>query len=218
MTVLIVAEDELQDLTSGLGPETYFRVFADTGSIRALECISRDRPGVVVLERAFVGTPRGASLVHAIKTDRGLADTQIRVISSADEYVRLVGQTEPEAVLDAAMPGEPLPADYLGTRAAPRHKLPPGVVVRVAGIQSTLVELSGTGAQVVGATRLRLKQHVRVVMGTQPDVVHCSGVVVWVRYELQGRKGPSYRAGVRFVDADPQAIEDFVLRHARDRE
>ena len=117
-TILIVAEDEVQTVKSEPGVETHIRVFADTDALRALQCISRDRPRVVMLGRAFVDSPRGAALVNAIRSDRTLANTQIRVISRASDYVGLVRRTEPQAALDDAKPGEPLPADFLGTRGA----------------------------------------------------------------------------------------------------
>ncbi len=211
--ILIVAEDEVQTVKSEPGFETNIRVFADTDSIRALQCISRDRPRVVVLGRAFVDSARGAALVNAIKTDPTLANTQIRVISRASDYVDLVRQTDPQAVSDDAMPGEPLPADYLGTRGARRYRLQPDFDVRVDGHPTTLVDLSGTGARLAGSSVLRMKQRVRLVMGTAPEVVRCSGFVVWVSFEPQGKSAPLYTAGAQFIDADPRAIEDLALRH-----
>ena len=177
-TILIVAEDEVQTVKSEPGFKTNIRVFADTDAIRALQCISRDRPRLVVLGRAFVDSSRGAGLVNAIKTDRTLANTQIRVISRASDYLCLVRRTGPQAASDDAMPGEPLPADYLGTRRTRRYKLRPGVEVRVDGHPTTLVDLSGTGARLAGSTVLRMKQQVRFVIGTAPEVVRCSGHVV----------------------------------------
>ena len=212
-TILIVAEDEVQTVKSEPGFKTNIRVFADTDAIRALQCISRDRPRVVVLGRAFVDSSRGAGLVNAIKTDRTMANTQIRVISRASDYLCLVRRTGPQAASDDAMPGEPLPADYLGTRRTRRYKLRPGVEVRVDGHPTTLVDLSGTGARLAGSTVLRLKQQVRFVMGTAPEVVRCSGLVVWVSFEPQGKRAPRYTAGAQFIDADPRAIENLALRH-----
>ena len=212
-TVLIVAEDEVQTVKSEPAFEKNIRVFADSDAIRALRCISRERPRVVVLGRAFVDSARGAALVNAIKTDLTLANTQIRVISRASDYVGLIRETDPQAASDDAMPGEPLPADYLGTRGARRYKLRPGVEVRVDGHPTTLVDLSGTGARLAGSTVLRLKQRVRFVMGTAPEVVRCSGLVVWVSFEPQGKRAPRYTAGAQFVDADPRAIETLALRH-----
>ena len=213
VTVLIVAEDEAQAVTKELGVETNFRVFADTDAIKALQRITRDRPQLEVLGRAFVDTPRGAALVNTIKTDHTLANTQIRVISRAGDYVRLVRRTGPKAASDTAMPGEPLPSNYLGTRVARRYKLRPGLEMRVDGNPTTLVELSGTGAQVVASAALGLNRRVRLVMGKAPDIIRCSGVVVWVSFELRGESAPRYRAGVQFKDVDLEAVEAFILRH-----
>ena len=57
-TILIVSEDELQTAKSASGFETNTRVFAETDVVRALPCISRERPGAVVLGRAFVSSSR----------------------------------------------------------------------------------------------------------------------------------------------------------------
>ncbi|TDI24202.1 MAG: TIR domain-containing protein [Acidobacteria bacterium] len=215
LTILIGAEDEVQTVESDPDFDTNIRVFADTDAIRALRCISRERPRVVVLGRAFVGTLRGAALVNGIKTDRTLANTQIRVIRRVSDYLCLVRRTDPQAASDDPMPGEPLPADYLGTREARRYKLRPGFEARIDGNPTTLVELSGRGAQLVGSTVLRMEQRVRLVMGTAPEVVRCSAIVVWVSFEPQGKRAPRYRAGTQFIDADPKAIQDLLRRHLR---
>ena len=145
--------------------------------------------------------------MNAIKTDGTLTNTQIRVISKASDYLYLIRQTDPQLTSDDAMPGEPLPADHLGTRRARRYTLRPDFALRVDGNPTTLVEVSGTGARLVGSTMLRLQQRVRLVMGMPPEVVRCSGVVVWVSFEPRGKSAPRYRAGVHFIDTDFKAIE-----------
>ncbi len=215
LTIMIGAEDEVQTVESDPDFDTNIRVFADTDAIRVLRCISRERPRVVVLGRAFVGTLRGAALVNGIKTDRTLANTQIRVIRRVSDYLCLVRRTDPQAASDDPIPGEPLPADYVGTREARRYKLRPGFEARIDGNPTTLVELSGRGAQLVGSTVLRLEQRVRLVMGTAPEVVRCSAIVVWVSFEPQGKRAPRYRAGTQFIDADPKAIQDLLRRHLK---
>ena len=212
-TILIVSEDEVQAVKDEPGIETNIRVFADTDVASVLPCISRERPRALVLGRAFVGSSRGAALVNAIKTDHTLAATQIRVISRASDYLSLVRRTDPLAASDDAMPGEPLPADYLGTRQARRYKLRPGFKAQVDGNAATLVDLSGTGARLVGSTVLRLQQRVRLVLGSAPEAVRCSGSVVWVSFEPRGKRAPRYTAGAQFVDVNPKAIEDLALRH-----
>ena len=214
-TVLIVAEDETETVKMELGFQEEIHVFAHSDAIKAIQRITRDRPRLVMLARAFADTSRGAALVHTIKTDHTLANTQIRVISRAGDYGRLLRRTEPNAASEAALPGEALPSDHLGSRAAHRYKLQSDFELRVAGNLATVVELSATGVRVVGSTALRLNQRVRLVMGTAPDVVRCSGQVVWVTFEPRGRSTPRYRAGVQFIDTDPEAIEAFALRHKR---
>ena len=212
-TILIVAEDDDQAIKSEPGIDGNIRVFADTAAIRAMQVIARERPKMVVLGSEFVSSARGAALVNAIKTDSTLANTQIRVISRAIDYLRLVRDADPLAESDEELPGEPLPADYLGTRGARRYKLRPGIEVRVDGNPTPLVDLSGTGAQLLGSTVLRLQQRVRLMLSFPPEVVRCSGLVAWVSFEPQGKSAPCYRAGVHFIDADPKTIEVLVLRN-----
>ena len=90
--VLIVAENEAQAVKSEPGFETDIRVFADTDAIKARQLITRDRPRLVVLGRAFVDTVRGAALVNAIRTDQTLPDTQIRVLAQVSDYLDLVSE------------------------------------------------------------------------------------------------------------------------------
>ena len=212
-TILIVAEDEVQTVRNQPGFETNIHVFADSDSIKALQCISRDRPRVVVLGHAFVGSLRGAALVNAIKTDRTLANTQIRVISQASDYPGLVRQADPQVPPNDAMPGEPLPPDYLGTRGARRYKMRADLKVRVDGNPTTVVDLSRTGARLVGTTALRVKQRVSLVLGTEPEVVRCSGSVVWVWFEPRTDGVPRYTVGARLIDGKPEAIQDLARRH-----
>ena len=214
-TILVVAEDEVQTVKHELGDEANIRLFADSDSIKALRCIARDRPRMIALGQAFVDSLRGAALVNAIKTDRTLGNTQIRVISKASDYRCLVRQIDPQASATDAMPGEPLPADYLGTRGARRYRMRPDLKVRVDGNPTMVVDLSRTGARLVGSTALRTKQCVSLVMGTAPDVVRCSGFIVWVTFEPRTRGKPRYTAGAQLIDVKPEAIEGLALRHRR---
>ena len=81
-TVLIAAADLLPTLKQrSLDADSELLVFADTEALKALDAISRRRPGVVTLERAFAATPRGAALINRIKADPTLTGSEIRVVS-----------------------------------------------------------------------------------------------------------------------------------------
>ena len=81
-TVLIAAADLLPTLklrAAETGGELL--AFSDTEALRALDAISRRRPGVVALEQAFAATPRGAALINRIKADPTLGGSEIRVVA-----------------------------------------------------------------------------------------------------------------------------------------
>ena len=213
--VLIVAEDEVQAVKSVPGLETDIRVFADTDAIQALQLITRDRPRLVVLGRAFTDSERGAALVNVIRTDETLADTQIRVLGEASDYAYLVSrQAEAGFAPGTALPGEPLPADYLGTRRARRFKMDAAVRARLAGTPTSLVDLCRTGAHVLGPLALHPAQRVDLSLVDSEQDLKIAASVAWVFFEpARGDSPPRYRAGVKFIDADPEIIEAFAVRH-----
>ena len=212
---MVVAENEAQVVKSEPGFEADSRVFADTDAIKALQLITRDRPRLVVLGRAFVASERGAALVNAIKTDQTLADTQIRVIGQASDYLDWVSRrAEAGFAPGTGVPGEPLPADYLGARQAPRFRMDDAVEVRFGEKSATLVDLSRTGASVVGPIALRPSQRVLFSLVDSEQNLKITASVVWVFFEPARGDSPShYRVGMKFIGADPEIIEAFSVRH-----
>ena len=152
---------------------------------------------------------------HPISTDQTLADTQIRVLGQASDYLRLVSRRA-EAGLESgtAVPGAPSPPDYLGTRQARRFKMDAGVEVRLGGTPITLADLSRTGAYVVGPIALRPHQRIVLSLATSELDLNIAASVMWVIFEpRRGDRPPRYRAGVKFIDANTGIIEAFSVRH-----
>ena len=140
-------------------------------------------------------------------------------------------------------PGKPLPPEYNGTRAAQRVRIGEGLDVRVDGNPVTLVDLSPTGVQVCLTAVLRPRQRVRLVVVDGPSMFRFAASVVWVAFEprdaktrpiakswatsiawlpipppiswaYSARKGPAqYRAGLGFLDADPDILEALCVRY-----
>ena len=211
--ILIVAAEEAKALKTEPGFEQDIRVFADTEAFKALEAIARARPRVVVLGRAFVGTARGAELINAIRADHALANCQIRVLGQASDYLHLASRrAEAGLAPGTAVPGEPLPPDYLGTRLARRWEMRADLEARLNGEPATLVDLSETGAQVTVPVAVRPKERVRLALVDSEQRLHIAGSVVWASLE-RSRELPHYRAGLHFIDADPEAVEAFSARH-----
>jgi CheY-like chemotaxis protein len=226
---VIVAATNLTDgLRERLDTDGELLTFADTEPIQALQAILQQVPKLVVLERLFAATPRGAALINRIRQDPQLETVEVRVMSHSGDYVRNVTGTTSEDTgpsievvsasneTEALAPVPPPPdrqLDWHGTRRAPRFALRSGVRIQLDGNPVAVVDLSTIGAQVVSATILRPSQRVRVSVPTDNFVMRFRGLIAWAKFELPNPKEPPrYRAGVEFVDADAAAMGDYCER------
>jgi hypothetical protein len=221
--VVIAASNLMLSLRDRLADEGELLAFADTEPIQALQAILEQRPTLIVLERLFAATPRGAALINRIKTDPQLGRAEVRVMSHTGDYTRVVAKPAPTeaatvsmgsaaataaAAVAAEEPARPL--DWHGTRRAPRHRVRAGVEIQLDGNPAAVVDLSAVGAQVLSATILRPNQKVRVSVPNEDFVMRFRGTVAWAKFELpQPSAPPRYRAGVEFTDADAASLESF---------
>jgi hypothetical protein len=227
--VVIAAANLMPSLRERLSNEGELLTFADTEPIQALQAILEKRPSLIVLERLFAATPRGAALINRIKTDPALGNAEVRVMAHTGDYSRQVAKpaaTETPAPASAAAsqasssaaasvviatPTKPL--DWQGTRRAPRYRVRPGIEIQVDGNPASIVDLSTVGVQVLSSTILRPNQKVRVSIPNDDFVMRFRGAVAWAKFELPKSSDPArYRAGVDFADADPAAVDDFVSK------
>ena len=214
--VVVIASATAVTTLKGLpGVGLQIMVFADTDSIRAVEAIEEHKPNLIVLQREFLHTSRAAALISRVKADPDLSHAQIRVLSEVAEYEHLVSRRL-QAGLDpaTAVPGEPLPADYDGVRLTRRFKVRPGLEMRLDGYTTTLIDLSRGGAQVLVPKPLRFNQAVRISIADKEGAFRFRATVVWASFERSADTGQQwYRAGLAFVDADDQLIDDLCVRH-----
>jgi hypothetical protein len=221
--VLIAAPDLLPALKARFAPESRELLsFTDAEALRALEVITTRRPRVVLLERKFGSSPRGAALINRIKADPSLKDTEIRIVAPD-------GHTEPLAAGTAAgsakadeSSSEAAPAttaqtaaplDFRGTRRAPRFRLADTKEILVDGNRGTLIDLSTLGAQLVTATVLKPNQRVRISLAVEDRPIRCSATVIWASFEIPKGSTPRYRAGLDFIEPDGGALDAFIRRH-----
>lgn len=222
-TVFISAPDVLPTLQQRAGARSgELLTFSDTDALRALDVITTRRPGLVVLERLFAATPRGAALINRIKADPTLERAEIRVLAHDSDYARVLPRAttggngaasaiaEP-AVRAATVPEAPL--DRRGTRRAPRFKITGQVEVLIDGNTAALVDLSVCGAHVVSPTILKPNQRVRMALPDEAGVVKFNAAVAWASFEMPPKGSPRYRAGINFVDADGPSVDAFCGRH-----
>jgi CheY-like chemotaxis protein len=232
--VVIAATNLMPSLRERLAGEGDLLTFADTEPIQALQAILEHRPDLIVLERLFAATPRGAALINRIKTDPQLGHAEVRVMSHTGDYTRQVTKGSPGGARPAAAaattgreaPSHGAPAaaavaaepprqlDWHGTRRAPRFRIRQGVEIQLDGNPANVVDLSTVGAQVLSSTILRPNQKVRVSVPNDDFVMRFRGAVAWAKFELpEPTAAPRYRAGVEFTDADAAAVDAFCHRN-----
>ena len=214
-------------LRERLNEEDEILTFADTEPIQALQAILEHQPELIVLERLFAATPRGAALINRIKTDPQLSHSEVRVMSHTGDYMRQVVRPQVAAAsggdgrsggssADAAVAtaDHVRPLDWHGTRRAQRIRVRPGVEIQLDGNPAAVVDLSTVGAQVLSSTILRPNQKVRVSVPHDDVVMRFRGAVAWAKFELpKPSDAPVYRAGVEFLDADSQSIDEFTKKN-----
>jgi hypothetical protein len=226
-SVVIAATNLMPGLRDRLSDEGDLLAFADTEPIQALQAILAHKPRLIVLERLFAATPRGAALINRIKTDIQLTHAEVRVMSHTGDYTRVVKQASVEAAAAAGMVRDaavgvpaavaeeaPRQLDWHGTRRAPRYRIRKGVEIQLDGNGAFVVDLSVIGAQVLSPTILRPNQRVRISVPTDEFMMRFRGAIAWAKFELpKPTEPPRYRAGVEFLDADGAAMEEYCNRH-----
>jgi hypothetical protein len=229
--LVIAAQNLMPALRDRVKVDGEIVTFADTEPIQALQMIMEQRPGLVVLERLFAATPRGAALINRIKSDPQLSHAEVRVMSHTGDYTRQVvkpstvgapaGQAAATATAQqtsgspVATEDAPKALDWHGTRRAPRFRVRAGVELHLDGNPAAVIDLSTVGAQVISPTVLRPNQKVRITIPVDDLTMRFRGAVAWAKFELPRppAKTPQYRAGVEFTDADAQAIDTFTARN-----
>jgi hypothetical protein len=197
-TVLIAAPEHLQALKSRQDLMSA-QAFPDAEALRALDVITRQRPGVVA--------PRGTALINRIKADPALSACEIRIVAHDADTSRVSARPEPAVAV--AEPPVAAPLDQRGTRRAPRFRVVEGIEVMVDGKPASLVDLSVVGAMVVSPTILRPNQRLRMSLPDATRPIRFNAGVAWAAFEMP-KTGPRYRAGIEFFDADREAVGRFI--------
>ena len=180
-------------------------VFAESESLDALELILANPPKVLALDSAIVRTARGAQIVSQLKAH---VSVDVRVLTEDEASLPML-----LAIHDIALHAASRPIEGWGTRGAKRFAMKPGVEVVVDGERSRLVNLSVSGAQLVLPARVQPRQHLRLTLVDKTCERRFRALVAWSTVELADSM-VKYRAGVSFVDPDPNAIDAFCIRNA----
>lgn len=220
-TVLIAAPEHL----TALKAHSNFagaKAFPDGDALKALEAITRDKPKLIVLERTFAATSRGAALIKRIKADPALVSCEIKIVANdgtptSPKKKKAEGSAPPATdrgghaavAAPAPAPVKPQPLDQRGTRRAPRYAVVSGIEVMIDGKPARLINVSVIGAQVISPTILRPNQRVRVILPDTERPLRFAGGVAWAAFEMP-KAGPHYRAGIEFFDAEAGNLDRFI--------
>jgi hypothetical protein len=199
-TVLIAAPEHLAALKEHGFADAL--AFSDADALKALEAITREKPPVVVLEKLFAATSRGAALIKRIKADPALSGCEIKIV--AHDGTPLAAKKKKEGAVPAAAP-----LDQRGTRRAPRFTVATGIEVTIDGRPAALINVSVVGAQVVSPTILKPNQRVRMTLPDSEGPIRLMAGVAWAAFEMP-KSGPVYRAGIEFFDAEAGYLDRFI--------
>jgi len=214
--LVIAAENLMPALRERVKVDGEIAAFSDTEPIQALQAIMDQRPGLVVLERLFAATPRGAALINRIEADPALVETEIRIISHDSDHMRVSARlrspdAEPIILEDESR--EPQTLDQRGTRRAPRFKVAGTFGALLDGNPASVIDISTIGAQVVSSVVLKPNQVVKMALSDDHDSLRFNAAVAWASFEIPPNSGPRYRAGMKFIDADQGVVGGFCQRH-----
>ena len=120
--VVIGSADLLPALVTRAGLDAEALTFSDAEPLLALQAINEHQPRLVVQERLFAATSRGAALINRLKSDPTLSGMEIRVLSHAGDYSRVISR--PAAAASAGAASAAL-GNYSTESAAPPPEPPP---------------------------------------------------------------------------------------------
>jgi len=80
------------------------------------------------------------------------------------------------------------------------------------GNPASLIDISTVGAQVLSTAVLKPNQRLRMSLNDQAGDVRFRASVAWASFEISS-KGPRYRAGIQFLDANAQQVDAYIARH-----
>ena len=216
VVVYIAPAEDVDALKSQPGFDRDILVFGHSDSLKAVEAIVARKPYLVVIHRCFLELSRGAAIINQLRTDPNFSRPKIRVVNRSSDYVSLVKRrAKKQLPANSAMPGEPLPDNYRGTRLTDRVTIDREVEVRLEGDQSRLIDISHIGAQFVSPSTKRPGQRVRVSLAANTkDAIKLLAIVAWSSFEpASGSRGAGYRVGVVFMDADADRLKAFCTRN-----
>src|SRR6185436_8094281 len=210
IAIVIVRPEHLVSVEKRLSDTNVVSVVSEADLIQFHDTLVERPPEVIIMHSAFAATSRGAMLVSSLKARPRDTGTALRVFIEDEVKVPLLlAETElppVDALLETSRP-----LDRAGTRQAARYPMNRRDVA-VNGEAGQLIDLSVSGAQIQGPTRLRPLKLVRLVLPDDSKDLKMQGTVAWA-IAVPTNGGIHYRAGVEFVNPDKKKLAAFCQTH-----
>ena len=207
-TIFIASDDVLAAWSACASSANEVIAVAQHDVVAALDIIRRRRPAIVVLEEAFAGSSRGASLLTRLQTDPGFHGLEVRLLpAERAAALQSTHAVHPHTQVSLAALARPVPL-----RRTDRVRPASPVEILINGNPAALINLSTSGTQVCSCLALRPQQRVRVTFPLDSGAIKVDGVVVWSAFEIEPT--PTYRAGISLTPAFPLPTEEILSRLA----
>ena len=137
-----------------------------------------------------------------------------RIAEMLIDHAMLRLTTKRTAPARPVAPHEAQQAAYSPARQARRLKVQKGIDVTLDGSESSLVDLSSIGAQLLSPLAMPPNRMVKMTLRTKDAALACKGRVMWARFEQPSRTAAArYRVGVKFTDIEAKALEGLMKQH-----
>ena len=98
-------------------------------------------------------------------------------------------------------------------RVFDEYNLDASVVPNVVDVEQFTYRIpTMVGARVLSTAVLKPNQRLRMTLNDQSGDVRFRASVAWASFEISS-KGPRYRAGIQFLDANAQQVDGYIARH-----
>jgi hypothetical protein len=191
--------------------------FSDSNLISALESVRAHKPRILAVESTFAQTGEGRAFIEQLRPS-SIPGCELHLISMLHgQWITTLATSasDASAVATAATAKAAPPVAAVNTRRVPRFSLLDARAAVVDGKQTSLVDMSVLGAQVVSQPVLKPNQRLKISLPDEGDeILELTCCVAWARFERPDFATlPRYRAGMEFTDAAAQSLEEYCRRH-----
>lgn len=209
-TILIASEDLLSTWSSKPAPADLLTL-TDADLDHALAVVSRRRPKVLVLNRAFAASERGVTFVNKLRLNAALTQIEVRVLPDArTDVLRATGPVNGRLIASVARALRCCADIPSSTRRAPRLAAPPDLEVQLDGVRMRVVDVSTFGLQIVSPVAVRPSSSIDLVINHEGIELFAPAEIAWASAEMGG-SSVAYRAGIAFDAPRPELLK---LTHA----